>query len=70
MKRIQNKLPRIGTYNASKNFLSSFDDKRYISGNGINSIAYFLKDIRSQQKNLKSKRFFDFMYPKHKEIRV
>ena len=50
MKRIQSKLQRIGTYDASKTFLSSFDDKRYISGDRINSIAYFHKDIRRQQK--------------------
>ena len=50
MKRIQSKLQRIGNYDASKIFLSSFDDKRYISGDRINSIPYFHKDIRSQRK--------------------
>ena len=48
MKRIQNKLHRIGTYDIYKFFLSCFDDKRYILGNGVNILAYFHKDIRSQ----------------------
>ena len=46
MKRIQNKLHRIGTYNVFKISLSCFDDKRYILDDG--SLAYFHKDIRSQ----------------------
>ena len=29
MKRVQSKLHRIGTYDASNLFLSSFDNKRY-----------------------------------------
>ena len=28
--------------------LSCFDDKRYILGDGINSLAYFRKDMKSQ----------------------
>ena len=48
MKRIQSKLHRIGTYDVGKIFMSSFDDKRYILGDGINSLAYFHKDIRGQ----------------------
>ena len=47
MKRIQSKVHRIGIY-VCKISLSSFDDKRYILDNGINSLAYFHKDIRSQ----------------------
>ena len=31
-----------------KIFLSCIDDKRYILGDGINSLAYFHKDIRAQ----------------------
>ena len=48
MKRIQSKLHRIGTYDIYKISLSCFDDKRYILGDGINSLAFFHKDIRSQ----------------------
>ena len=48
LKRIQSKLHRIGTYDVPKIFLSCFDDKRYILGDGINSLAYFDKDISSQ----------------------
>ena len=47
-KRIQSKLHRIGTYDVSKFFLSSFDDKRYILHNDVNSLTYFHKHIRSQ----------------------
>ena len=48
MKRIQSKLHNIGTYNVCKISLSCFDDKRYILGDGINSLAFFHKDIKSQ----------------------
>ena len=47
-KRIQSKLHRIGTYNVCKLSLSCFDDKRYILNDGINSLAYFHKDIKGQ----------------------
>ena len=49
MKRIQSKLHRIRTYNVCKISLSFFDDKRYILDDGINSLAYFHKDIRSNK---------------------
>ena len=45
MKRIQSKLHRIGTYDVCKISLSSFDDKRHILDDGINSLAYFHKEI-------------------------
>ena len=45
MTRIQSKLHRIGTY-VCKISLSSFDDKRYLLDNGVNSLAYFHKDIK------------------------
>ena len=48
MKRIKRRWHRIGTYDVSKIFLSCLDDKRFILGDGINSLAYFHKDIRSQ----------------------
>ena len=46
MKRIQSKLHRIGTYDVCKNSLSCFDDKRYILDDGVNTLAYFHKDIK------------------------
>ena len=48
MKRIQSKLHKIGTYEVCKISLSCFDDKRYILGSGVDSLAYFHKDIKSQ----------------------
>ena len=48
MKRIQRKQYRIATYNVCKISLSCFDNKRYILGDSINSLAYFNKAIRNQ----------------------
>ena len=48
MKRIQSKLYKIGSYDVCKMYLTCFDDKRYILDDGINSLAYFHKHIRSQ----------------------
>ena len=48
MQIIQSKLHRIGTYDVCKISLSCFDDKRYILNDGINSLPYFHKDIKSQ----------------------
>ena len=45
MKRIQSVLYKIGTYDINKISLSCFDDKRYILGDGINTLTYFHKDI-------------------------
>ena len=45
MKRIQRKLHEIGTYEIFKISLSCFDDKRYVLDDGINTLAYFHKDI-------------------------
>ena len=46
MKRIQSKLHRIGTYDVCKISLSCFDDNRYVLDDGINTLAYFHKDIK------------------------
>ena len=48
MKRIQSKLHKIGSYNVSKISFFSFADKRYALGDGINSLTYSHKDIKSQ----------------------
>ena len=46
MKRIQSKLHKTGTYELNKVSLSCFDDKRYVLNDGINTLAYFYKDIK------------------------
>ena len=46
MKRIQSVLHEIGTYDINKISLSCFDDKRYVLDDGINTLAYFYKDIK------------------------
>ena len=46
MKRIQSKLHRIAIYNVCKISLSCFDDKRYALDDGVNSLAYFHRDIK------------------------
>ena len=45
MKRIQSKLQKVKTYVNYKISLSGLDDKNYILDDGINSLAYFHKDI-------------------------
>ena len=45
MKRTQSKLNRIVTYGVFKISLSCFGNKRYTLDYGINSLAYFYKDI-------------------------
>ena len=47
-KRIQSKLHRIGAYDVCNILLSCFDDKGYILDYGINSLAYFHKDMKRQ----------------------
>ena len=43
MKRIQSKKQKLGTYEIEKISLSCFDDKRYVSDDGIYMLAYFHK---------------------------
>ena len=47
IKRIQSKLHGLDTYNVYKISLSCFDDKRYVLDDGVNTLAYFHKDIRN-----------------------
>ena len=49
MKKIQSKLHKIETYDVFKISLFCFNEKRYILDDRINSLAYFCKDIKSQQ---------------------
>ena len=46
MKINQSKLHRIGTYDVCKISLSCFDEKRYTVDDGVDSLAYFHKDIK------------------------
>ena len=50
MKRMQSNLHRVGTYGINKISLSCSDDKRYVLDDGINTLAYFHKDIDIIQK--------------------
>ena len=45
MKKTQSNLNKIGTYNLNKISFSCLDDKRYVLDDGINTLAYFYKDI-------------------------
>ena len=47
MKRTQSKVHEIGNYNVFKISISCFDDKRYVLNDGINTLAYFHKDIKN-----------------------
>ena len=44
MKRIQSKKHKLGTYEFDKISVSCFDDKRYVLGDGMYTLAYFQKD--------------------------
>ena len=50
MKRIPSKVHRIETYDACEISLSYLDSKRDILDDGINSVAYFHKDVKKQWK--------------------
>ena len=53
-KRIQSKLHKIGTYDVWKISLLCFDDKRYVLDHGVNTLAYFRKDIKKWRIWIKS----------------
>ena len=54
MKRIQSKKHKLGTYEIDKISLSCFDDKRYVLGDGIRTLAYFYRDsVTSCKENEK-----------------
>ena len=45
MNRILSEKQKVGTYKINKISLSCFDDKRFVFGDGINSLAYCHKNI-------------------------
>ena len=49
MKRIQSKFHRIETYDVCKISLFCFDDKRELLDDGVNTLVYFHKDIKSDE---------------------
>ena len=55
MKGIQSKLHKIGIYKVCRSSLSCFNDKRYMLDDGINSFAYFHKDILKHYQSKKIK---------------
>ena len=52
MKRIQAKKHKIGTYEIEKISLSCFDDKRFVLGDEIHTLAYFHKDSVTSCKEI------------------
>ena len=52
MKRIQSKKHKLGTYEIEKISLSCFDDKRYVSDDGIYMLAYFHNDSVTSCKKI------------------
>ena len=49
MRRIQGKKHKMGTYEINKISLSVFDDKRFVLNDGIDTLAYFHKDLRKKK---------------------
>ena len=50
VKRIQNKIHKLGTYEINKISLSCFNDKRFVLNDGIHTLAYFHKDLKNTDK--------------------
>ena len=46
MNRIQNKLHGLCTYDVFKISLSCFDDKKHVLDDGVNTLAYFHKNVK------------------------
>ena len=57
MERIQAKTHKIRTDEINKTSLSCFDDKRYVSDDGIHTLSYF--DSVNQKKNMIIERYCD-----------
>ena len=48
IRRNQAKRHKLGTYEINKISLSCFDDKRFVLDDGIQTLAYFHKDLRNR----------------------
>ena len=48
-KKVQSRLHRVGTFDVFKISQSYFYGDRYLFDNGVNSLAYFYRDILNQQ---------------------
>ena len=46
MRRIQRKKHKMGTYKMNNISLSVFDDKRFVLNDGVDTLAYFHKDLK------------------------
>ena len=46
MRRIQRKKHKMGTYKINNISLSVFDDKRFVLNDGVDTLAYFHKDLK------------------------
>ena len=49
MRIIQGKKCKMGTYETNKISLSCFDDKRFVLNDGIDTLAYFHKDLKNHR---------------------
>ena len=49
MRRIQGIKHKMGTYEINKISLSVFDNKRFVLNNGIQTLAYFHKDLKNHK---------------------
>ena len=49
MRIIQGKKCKMGTYETNKISLSWFDDKRFVLNDGIDTLAYFHKDLKNHR---------------------
>ena len=47
MRRMQSEKLKIGTYEVKQISLSCFDDKSYILGDGVHTLAYFHIDLKT-----------------------
>ena len=66
MRRIQGKKHKMRIYEIKKISLSVFDDRRFVSNDGIHTLAYFHKDLKKQIHTDDSKRFSQMVTNKNK----
>ena len=52
MRRIQGKKHKIGKYEVNKISLSCFDNRRFVSDDGIHTVACFHKDCKKQKEEI------------------